>query len=531
MTDYTAPRMGPPLWWGRGPDGWPMLVVPLGGMAQGEIEVPYQQAGRMPPVVRILEASTGRKLHTIDGLSWPKLADLDGDGLEDLWGSVEGKLRAFRGGPPEAWRSLDELVPVADLDGDGLADALALKLHSAAGFEKVKLDNRTAVARSGRDGRVLWTRKLDDGEGSLNWETWFGARPRIDWTLSTFPLHRGDLDGDGSPEVIVTGETSWARSPGTPALPIEVFSGRSGRRLWKAGPLPSRQYNTLASSFVEGIDVCVDDATGIADLLAVHTTRREPQQTHLTRLSGATGGSSGYPPGNAHVGNPPSHGLRASVRRPRRRRRPRSGPAVLCVVRPGSPTIGGPVITSTELRAVSLRDGKTLWTHPLRDQWATFAVGDLDHDGRAEVVIGDQPPGGTQTAVEIAALDGRDGAARWAWRGGDAGVQHINIGRLYLADFDGKSRHDVGFDFGPAAGRRVMILDGQGPSGRVANRRGSEGRSRPAPTSTATAATSCSSRATIGSPPAVATSRNCGPGRIASGSSRCSRRTRDDRRR
>ena len=178
VTDYTAPRIGPPLWWGRGPDGWPMLVVPLGGKAPGEIELPYQQAGRMPPVVRILEASTGRKLHTIDGLSWPKLADLDGDGLEDLWGSVEGKLRAFRGGPPEAWRSLDELVPVADLDGDRLADALAVELHSAAGFEKDKMDSRTAVARSGRDGRVLWTRKLDDGEGSLNWETWFGARPR-----------------------------------------------------------------------------------------------------------------------------------------------------------------------------------------------------------------------------------------------------------------------------------------------------------------------------------------------------------------
>ena len=107
----------------------------------------------MPPVVRVLEASTGRALHTIDGLSWPGVADLDGDGLEDLWGSVDGKLRAFRAGLPETWRRLDDLVPVGDLDGDGIADAMTVELRTSDTFEKVKTDSRTAVARSGRDGR------------------------------------------------------------------------------------------------------------------------------------------------------------------------------------------------------------------------------------------------------------------------------------------------------------------------------------------------------------------------------------------
>ena len=39
------------------------------------------------------------------------VADLDGDGLADLWGEAEGQLRAFRGEPPEAWRTFGQFSP------------------------------------------------------------------------------------------------------------------------------------------------------------------------------------------------------------------------------------------------------------------------------------------------------------------------------------------------------------------------------------------------------------------------------------
>ena len=101
------PLIWPPFLWGRGRDGWPMLAVPLGG-TEGDADRP----GALPTLIMSRRGSIsspladGRELHAIDGLSWPRPADLDGDGLEDLWGSVDGKLRAYRGEAPEAWRVL-----------------------------------------------------------------------------------------------------------------------------------------------------------------------------------------------------------------------------------------------------------------------------------------------------------------------------------------------------------------------------------------------------------------------------------------
>ncbi len=95
--------VGPLRWWGRGPDGWPLLAVALGGN--------QRQAGFVSPqndsaIVSNLEASTGRVVHAAVGLNSAGVADLDGDGIPDLWGEADGQLRAFRGEAPEASRAL-----------------------------------------------------------------------------------------------------------------------------------------------------------------------------------------------------------------------------------------------------------------------------------------------------------------------------------------------------------------------------------------------------------------------------------------
>jgi tRNA A-37 threonylcarbamoyl transferase component Bud32 len=463
VTDYSVPQLWPPNWWGRGPDGWPMLVVPIGGKVPGEDDPTSPLYHSMPPVVRLLGASTGRTLHTIDGLFWPKVADLDGDGLEDLWGSVDGKLRAFRAVPPEAWRSFGGLVPAGDLDGDSLADVLTVELRTSDTFEKVKTDDRTAVARSGRDGRVLWTRRLDDTESPLNWEAWLGPQRERRCNLSTLPLPAGDFDGDGAPEVVVVRKEGGPRGDarGAAILPIQVLSGRSGRRLWSAGPLPVVGPQVLAYSDVEGIDVRTDDTTGIADLLVAHTNRearlssgasgpRVPQ-TYLTRLSGRDGrvvwnvllaehkGGIMRRMGFEHGYGDLDGDGRAEV-----------------VLRSYATSPSGPA--SFEVRAVSFRDGKILWAHPIRDDQARFAVGDLDGDGRFEVIVKDQPPAGSQSTIEVTAFDGRDGVRRWTWRGEGVRDPSRQGAPLVLADFDGKGRRQVCFD----VGRRLVILDAHG---------------------------------------------------------------------
>ncbi len=92
--------VSPPLWWGRGRDGWPFLALIFGGVSTSAFE---HDSGRIrSPVVCLLEASTGRTAHLMQDLLWPRAADLDGDKIEDLWGAVNGELRAFRGERPDA---------------------------------------------------------------------------------------------------------------------------------------------------------------------------------------------------------------------------------------------------------------------------------------------------------------------------------------------------------------------------------------------------------------------------------------------
>jgi hypothetical protein len=97
-------RIGTPRWRGRGPDGWPLLAIGLGGRLRGSGDMDASAFRISPAMVHVLESSTGREVHTVTGLTKPRTADFDGDGLVDLWGEVNGEVRALRGEPPEAWR-------------------------------------------------------------------------------------------------------------------------------------------------------------------------------------------------------------------------------------------------------------------------------------------------------------------------------------------------------------------------------------------------------------------------------------------
>ena len=269
-----------PLWWGRGPDGWPMLALPLGG--GGILDGGYEADGSIAePVVHVVELSTGRERHRVPGLARAAAADLDGDGLSDLWGEVDGELRAFRGEAPEAWRALAQFDPAGavesayasstfamnpflmhpkftavtdlqgnrtiDFDGDGVTDALIGGMAMPRVGEDAKTGSHTVTVRSGRDGRVVWKTHISP-LGS-----WVDPSTRDCYALSAFPLPEGDLNGDGTPDVIVEKRPASGRFRGGvfPDLELEVLSGRTGGRLLSA-PFSSGLPIILASALANG---------------------------------------------------------------------------------------------------------------------------------------------------------------------------------------------------------------------------------------------------------------------------------------
>ena len=75
-----------------------------------------------------------------------------------------------------------------------------------------------------------------------------------------------------------------------------------------------------------------------------------------------------------------------------------------------------------ELRAVSLRDGKPIWSRKIPTYHVSarsvVAVGDLDGDNHAEVVTLTQRPSGAIMAENVLeAFDGRDGRSLWIKHG------------------------------------------------------------------------------------------------------------------
>ncbi len=456
----------PPFLWGRAEDGWPMLAVPLGGTKPTADGQSHPDPHREPPRVHFLSLADGRELHAIDGLSWPKPADLDGDGLADLWGSVDGRLQAYHGETPEVWRALGRCQKAGDLDGDGIADVLSADLQIRPDIDEESRKTLTAVAHSGGDGRILWRSRLDfQGPWS---EQFVEGEPG--YTLSTFPLPGGDFDGDGTLDVIVTWSRAFNNYIRTPAaLPLEVLSGRSGRPLWPAVPL-ALGFEATGYSEITSSDLRACEPREPMDLIVRHQSPFAPptsarsvmssQQDRLARVSGRDGhviwdvllmdrkgGTLTDVPTRTHeFGDFDGDG---------------GLDVVVLLQTDGLPEPG------FEWCAVSLRDGKTLWSHaaPFHPKaYPVVTVGDLDGDGRPEIVVRDQLFGNAQGQVAVTVLDGRDGRERWTWRGGGfSDAINPDPRDVCLAELEAKGARDVCVNVRISDLRqRVVVLDATG---------------------------------------------------------------------
>jgi hypothetical protein len=174
-------------------------------------------------------ADTGRLVHVWPGLTVDGIADLNGDGLLDLYGHSGEQRVTVRGIPPEVWRrpanwrwrqSYEEVrndreakrlsyltgpVPHADLDGDGVADILHFTRPLPADTEVIQ-------AYSGRDGRLLWEVPAKERD----------KLPYFKW------LECLDLEGKKRPVVVAWGDYDGIEKGSKCA----VLDGRNGKLRW-----------------------------------------------------------------------------------------------------------------------------------------------------------------------------------------------------------------------------------------------------------------------------------------------------------
>ena len=456
-----------PKWWGRGPDGWPLLALPLGGELIEQVNGFPKDRDQTTGVVHVLEASTGQERHTVLELARANVADLDGDGLDDLWGEADGELRAFRGEAPEVWRALGRFAPASeagssvdnigrhsvDFDGDGVADTLIGELQAPGTRDREPAGSFTAVVRSGRDGHAIWRTGVDR-RGS-----WFDPNSGDSYELSAHPMPAGDLDGDGIADVIVRKRSATRYSASGEELPghVELLSGRMGARLWSASVVNALFRGGNQEDWIEPRVVAPD---GKPDLIVESCGG---DGFRMARISGRDGRTIWDVPVETERamwrGGDPPHAFGdldgdgwldvAAVLR--------------LFVNTGD--------TEYKLVVISLRDGKVLWSQRVGFQCrmellGNLRVADVDGDKRTDVVIFEAQGEGPDKQLAVRVIDGRDGSGRWTWKGGRTQALPDSWQAMTLANLDGAGTPSVCVSYmtGETLGamRKIVILDQRG---------------------------------------------------------------------
>lgn len=437
-TESASYRLGPPLWWNAGSDGWPQFLVPVHPM----------QGHDKPSLAVALSAGTGEVTRVGSNLVAFQAAATQQGGIEDLFAFIPrqpnaldagGTLIGFRGQSRELWNRMGERwSATVDLNQDGVRD-----------LTRVEPDG-TVHAASGRDGRALWKTKLP--EKDLHYLRVVAALPRQDGFLGSgfladdYRLHQptddteqtsqpapGDFDHDGTIDLLLY--VSNLAKP-EPSVPLFAISGRTGRRLWAA------DFQTRYVAGVHAMDVRDLDGDGTAEVIWVAASdwnfpedrefNTHQKQLGLFVFSGRSGRRVWHEPLTKRYGLSPGDTLSPIEFD--------QGTVPLCIddlnadgvldiVVPGDAAItAAESAIGTQRQELRTLDGKTgsrLWqtaVPPARNPPYAFSemppavVIDLQQDKNPELITlhFDTPTDGQRSTAVVRAFSAADGRERWA---------------------------------------------------------------------------------------------------------------------
>jgi hypothetical protein len=377
----TRPPIGPLLWWQKDDEGLPQLAVSQ-----------HPAMGRSPDDahVFVLSASTGKLRQVIPKFGSPGVADLNGDGIPDLYALRGGKLHSLAGQPGEGWRWMQ-------------GDWRPVRVHDGVTTELVTqwLHRRLVFISAGK-GRVL-------------------RRADLAYIQQRIPVADSaelDLDHDRVEDLLLLCQKTPATEGDSHRLFfVQAASGRTGEVLWRSNfGIPQEQFPQFEYSDCRDLD-----GDGRPEVVCVYQLGAGGPTRTLAVLSGSDGRLRWQQPVIAE-------GAFAPVFSPGTRLVPGIGDVdgdgvKDVVVRALTPDHGH------EIRALSGADGRLLWSHALDSPKQTFSwallgpvglvvsVGDLDGDGKPEVIVHRPETGRPGTkSCEILVLEGRDGKARWSQR-------------------------------------------------------------------------------------------------------------------
>ena len=424
-----------PRWWQSGDDGWPQLVVPAAKGVGGQ------------PVSYVFAANTGRLMQSLPDVADPNIADINDDGIADLWYLSKAqdirRMTVLVGMPPVNWRRPGTWRRGSDFDGDGTIDYLE--------FQSGRL-----VGRSGQDGRVLWT------------------APQ---TRTGLPFVLIDLNHDGTDDVVMVTELRRQNQTVT-SISYEYYTalagycGKTGRQIWTSSDCGLRNSGSSVSGGYPDEEYSIP-MLGKRDL----NGDGRPEI-----IVGAYFGDRHNFALAAFAGDDQALMWKLPVEENCLKSRTAfdrifqdlNGDGVLDVVVSAAKTLDDTYgnLTAAGLRAYDGRDAKPLWSDAPADrfplgtiaQGSRMAMGDMDGDGISEVIVPARDKGADSATglgrCELIVLDGRTGERKWSWPWVSDG--QFLAWRPILINLDGDRTRCICLGIHEQRTSQIVILDSGG---------------------------------------------------------------------